>query len=273
MNVIDVTPETPRDFTKVQGKMHQLSGPSKGLPKKDPDTLCNGRKHKVKGYCTQQAGWGVPDKTTGRCKLHGGMTLRGADHPRATHLRYSKYAPDKIIEKYETMMKDPKILNMREEIALCRARLSELLEETKHERSDSLWDQLHEEMEKMRRARGRGDVAGLTAAVGNIERVIESGFKAREAWAEIGEHMDRLSRIVSLERRHIVAMKYLMTVEDVGVLFTQITQIIQVNMRDEGERRTTVRELRGLLSESNDRSTGPGSGSDGTSEDLETLQG
>jgi len=272
MNVIDVVPET-KDYSKVQGKLYKPVGPSKDLPKKPPDTKCNGRKHKIKGYCTQPAGWGVPEKTTGRCKLHGGMTLRGSDHPRATHLRYSKYAPDKIIEKYEAMMNDPKMLNMREEIALVRARLSELLEGTKEERSDALWDQLNDEMGKMRRARGRGDIAGLTTAVTNIERVIERGFNAREAWAEIGDQMDRLSRIVTLERRHIVAMKYLMTVEDVGVLFTQITQIIQVNMRDENERRTAVRDLRGLLSEPHDRAAGSGHGSGGSEEDLETLQG
>ena len=88
-------------------------------------------------------------------------------------------------------------------------------------------------------------MAGLTSkAVGNREIVVEGGFSARQSWFEIGDQMDRLSRLVTLERRHIVAMKYLMTVEDLGIL---------VNMRDEDEKRATVRDLRGLLSESNDR--------------------
>ncbi len=41
--------------------------------------------------CQKPAGWGTAHPGEGRCKLHGGATPRGADHPRYKHGRYSKY--------------------------------------------------------------------------------------------------------------------------------------------------------------------------------------
>ena len=46
----------------------------------------------------------------GRCRMHCGKARKGAEHPNLTHLRYSKYAPDKIIERYQDMVADPKML-------------------------------------------------------------------------------------------------------------------------------------------------------------------
>jgi len=235
----------------------ELKGPSKGLPKKPPGKHCNGRLTSRRGYCQKHAGWGVEGVHKGRCKQHGGKSLKGADHPNATHLRYSKYAPDKIVERYEAMVTDPKILNLREEIGIVRARISELLEDVKNRRTDQPWSRLTRQVQNMRAAWVRDDMAALTAALGSIENLVEDGFSARQSWFEIGDQMDRLSRLVTLERRHIVAMKYLMTVEDLGVLFTQVIQIIQLRMRDEDERRATVRDLRALLSQPNDNRPGP----------------
>ena len=35
------------------------------------------------GYCKRPAGWGVPGTISGRCKRHGGASLKRADSPRA----------------------------------------------------------------------------------------------------------------------------------------------------------------------------------------------
>ena len=51
-------------------------GASSDLPKKDPDEKCNGRLKHRRGYCGKPAGYGVPGKTEGRCKWHGGYVRR-----------------------------------------------------------------------------------------------------------------------------------------------------------------------------------------------------
>ncbi len=223
------------------------------LPIREPDEKCNARvKHRA-GYCLRPAGWGT-DRPAGRCKYHGGKTLRGADHPNATHLRYSKYAPDKIVERYEEMASDPKLLTLREEIGLIRARVSELLENVRDRESGKLWQRLMSAVGDMRMARGRGDDAGLTAAVRKVEMLVETGFSTKEAWEELGSEIDRLGRMITLERRHIVAMRYLMTAEELGILFTQIIQVLNIRITDEATRRNVVRGLRGLLDQTGHQS-------------------
>lgn len=43
------------------------------------------------GRCKHPAGWGTSHVGQGRCKLHGGASLRGPEHPNFTHGRHSKY--------------------------------------------------------------------------------------------------------------------------------------------------------------------------------------
>ena len=50
-----------------------------------------GAKTRAGTPCQQPAGWGTEHPGTGRCKLHGGASLRGHLHPRYKTGRYSDY--------------------------------------------------------------------------------------------------------------------------------------------------------------------------------------
>ncbi len=51
----------------------------------------------------------LPMHLGGRCRMHGGASLRGEQHPRYTHGRYSKYRPvdaedlEALIARYAAM--------------------------------------------------------------------------------------------------------------------------------------------------------------------------
>jgi len=52
--------------------------------------LC-GAKTRAGTSCRRPAGWGTDHVGEGRCKLHGGRSLRGFLHPRYRHGRYAEY--------------------------------------------------------------------------------------------------------------------------------------------------------------------------------------
>jgi len=52
--------------------------------------LC-GAKTRAGTPCRRPAGWGTDHVGEGRCKLHGGRSLRGFLHPRYKHGRYAQY--------------------------------------------------------------------------------------------------------------------------------------------------------------------------------------
>lgn len=76
--------------------------------------------------CQQPAGWGTDHFGEGRCKLHAGSSLRGADHPNFKTGIYSKYVRADIRDKIETYLEaDP--FDLTNELALTRALLADYL--------------------------------------------------------------------------------------------------------------------------------------------------
>lgn len=75
-------------------------------------------------YCMLNAGWGTDHVGVGFCRIHGG---KGA--PKTQSGRYSKYIKTQnLVKKHEEFMFDPQLLDLREEIAVLRSILVEILE-------------------------------------------------------------------------------------------------------------------------------------------------
>ena len=73
-------------------------------------------------HCNKPAGWGTKHVGEGRCRLHGGNSLVGPDHPRFKHGLTSKYTKEKIKELAEEFLaSDEDLFQMKEEIATFRA--------------------------------------------------------------------------------------------------------------------------------------------------------
>lgn len=89
---------------------------------------CNA-KNRAGQPCKRPAGWGTDHVGTGRCKLHGGKSLKGYEHPNfktGNSSLYHDYLPDKIKAKVEAFENaDP--LDLTHELAVARGLLAEFL--------------------------------------------------------------------------------------------------------------------------------------------------
>lgn len=79
-----------------------------------------GAKNRSGKACGKPAGWGTDHVGTGRCRLHGGASLKGSQTPAFKHGRYSKYAPQAISDKLKEY-KDGDPLAVEDELAMQRA--------------------------------------------------------------------------------------------------------------------------------------------------------
>src|SRR5215203_1430601 len=68
-----------------------------------------------------------PPMKNGRCRMHGGASLKGTDLPQFRHGRYSKSLPDKLAGRYEEALSDEERHDLRDEIALAEAKIFDLL--------------------------------------------------------------------------------------------------------------------------------------------------
>lgn len=68
----------------------------------------------------------APAMENGKCRIHGGKSLKSVDHPNYKHGMYDKYAPVEIREKIADFLEaDP--FDLTNELALTRALLAEFL--------------------------------------------------------------------------------------------------------------------------------------------------
>lgn len=62
------------------------------------------------------------------CRMHGGATPRGVDHPSWRGKGYSKDLPTQLRDRFAASVDDPDLSSCRNELALIDARLGELFE-------------------------------------------------------------------------------------------------------------------------------------------------
>jgi hypothetical protein len=78
--------------------------------------------------CTLAAGWATNHPGQGRCKLHGGATLRGVESPQFKHGRYSKVLRQQIKDKLAEQEPDPAALDLVPELEVERVMVGLALE-------------------------------------------------------------------------------------------------------------------------------------------------
>lgn len=117
-------------------------------------TECGGKTNSG-GKCKRPAGWGTDHAGEGKCKLHGGASLRGADHPNFKHGLYTPHTPKKIQAKVDTFLNaDP--FDLTHELALLRGLLSEFLSRFEFSNIDS------------------GSILTMSSIVNDIRRLVDT---------------------------------------------------------------------------------------------------
>lgn len=160
----------------------------------------------------------------GRCRMHGGNARRGIDAPGFKTGRYSKYLPTRLLAKYEEALADPKLLEMRDELALIDTRLREVLEKLDSGESGQVWRQLVE---------ARNDlIDGKIGALSTIIILIARGAEEWARWDELFKVLDRRSRLAESERRRLVEQQQMMSNEQALVLLGSVVETIRRHVKD-----------------------------------------
>jgi hypothetical protein len=179
----------------------------------------------------------TPPMRNGRCRMHGGRSLRGVAHPSFRDGRFSKSIPARLSQSYEEALADPGRLELADELAVIVARNREMLESLYSGESDGLWRLLRDHKRAMEKARRVGDGDAAVAALNTILRLIECGAADAERWAELMANVDQQRKLAESERRRRVEDQQMATVEEVMALMGAILAIITRHVSDERIRR------------------------------------
>jgi hypothetical protein len=165
----------------------------------------------------------------GRCRMHGGTSLAGVASPTLTTGRYSKYLPERLLERYQDAAQDADLLAMRQELALLDARLADVLQRVDTGESGALWKNVQDAFRDFERERNseREFVAWKRLA-----STIQDGMADYAAWQEVGRLIDQRQRLAESERKRLVDMRQMITAERAMVLLAAITDTIRRHVSD-----------------------------------------
>jgi len=180
----------------------------------------------------------------GRCRSHGGLTPAGIASPHWKTGKHSRYIPEGLRDRYNEAVSDPDLLEMRGEIALLDARLSELLEQLNTGGGMEDWGRILRLWEQFNDLQNQASVAGIDEAVlrrlqGQIadtmremNRVIRGGHRNISLWHEIQNVMEDRRRLVSTEGKRLSDMHQMITAERATTWAYRILDIMKDRIKD-----------------------------------------
>jgi hypothetical protein len=199
-----------------------------------------GARTRAGGRCEQ------PSMRNGRCRMHGGKSPTGLAHPRTVTGRYSRDMPTRMLSRFQDAMYDTELLSLREELALITARISERLADLAGEHRPD-WDEVTGKVGIIDACIRTGDLAKLEREVEELAALLHGRQGDDAIFRDIRDLIDRRARLVRAETRRLVALKQMLTVEQVIVLAQTIAEVMRRHIKDQATLSAINREFRQIL--------------------------
>lgn len=188
-------------------------------------------------------GWAMPN---GRCRMHNGGAARGVAASRFLHGRYSSSIPARLAARYAEAEHDPRLLELRDEVALIDARLEDLLGRVDTGESGAIWQRLMAARMELLEAQRTNDRRGQLDNLRVILDLIGQGHADYRAWAEVGGILEQRRRLVESERRRLVEAGLMISAEQALALIGAVMQAVKEHVHDQEQLRAISRTIDAL---------------------------
>ena len=192
--------------------------------RQDGRRVCGAWSRRSKAPCK------VLPMANGRCYMHGGPSLKGADVATFKHGRYSKYLPKQLFDRFQDAQEDSELLSLRADIGLLRARITELLDRLDKGESAARWAGLQRAVTDL--DKHINDPTEAAKDINSIRALVRAGARDQQVWAEILTVQEMMRRLVESEQRRLVAMGQMITAEDANVLIAALEESVRQNVTD-----------------------------------------
>lgn len=184
------------------------------------------------------------------CPVHGGgARTKGRSTGRVSNISMIRRMalPKRMLESYDAALEDRELLILRHAIAMVEARRIDLTKRADSGESGRLWKELKSTMEAMKQAENAGEDGTAKALFLKIQDLILEGGQDYDAWDEINDCLDRQKRLVESERKRLMDMHQMISVERVIALMTRVAESITKNVKDAEEVQAVGKDIKALL--------------------------
>lgn len=196
----------------------------KDLKRYFDDEIC-GALNKKKKMC------GNSPNESGRCRLHGGGSPKGLDHPRTKHGGYSRYLPDALKEKYQAAQTDEDLLSLKEEMALVTTRLYELAEKVQETAGKKKYSELVRLWRDWHKAKANGSKSEKYIKQ-DLDECIENIEHDLKIWDEVTNLVNMKRKLVDSEQRKLNNLQQFIPTEKVMLFIGAVMDVVSNEIED-----------------------------------------
>ena len=145
------------------------------------------------------------------CGVHGQRAKKanaGVKNPSWKHGRFSKYVPKSILEGYEESLAEPELMALREEMAVIKGRIKQLLGEVDKGESLIRSRKLKAAMTTLKKTVKSGDMQAHARAIVELDQQIGLVGKPGKTWEAIFSAIENLRRLNETEQKRLERMPH-----------------------------------------------------------------
>jgi hypothetical protein len=180
------------------------------------------------------------------CRFHGAGSKDKPGGRPITHGRYSSRLPERLAGRYGEALRDAKLFELRDEVALIGTRTGELVERIDTGESAQRWKALQMAYTNLKAATRSSDKGAFVAAMAALEVAIEAGGQDYQTWREIVELTEQRRKLSESERKYQIAAQQMITAERAMVLLAAVVDVIRRHVDDREVLSLISSELRAL---------------------------
>jgi hypothetical protein len=182
----------------------------------------------------------------GRCRVHGGATPKGINHPRNKNYIRTKL-PERLAEKYLNAEGDPDLLSLNNEIRLTDIFLQEAISNLDDSPPLALWKSISKEWASLKASQRRGDTESSRRHLDTLDGLIERGYRDSDARAEALDIMDKRRKLVESQSKREIALEQSVPVPQVMMLFSAVGQVVMKYVDSPAQRAALAAELASVV--------------------------
>ena len=184
------------------------------------------------------------------CHMHGGKTPTGIDSVNFKTGRYSRYIPERLLERYEEALNDEEITRLDSEIALIDTKLQDLLNRLEVDgEGPHAWQEVTTAHQILRAAltQAEPDAVAIRSAVFRMDRAIEHGGDEARAWSTIIVLIEQRRKLVDTERRRLADEDQAVSIDKLMLMMAAVVDIVRRHVASREARGAIAGEIRRLI--------------------------
>jgi hypothetical protein len=206
----------------------QKGWPVYAMRLKDGQPACGaGKAHG--GYCESPFRY-----ANGRCKKHGGPSLKAAASPSYKDGHRSKFRPKgDLMESYLRYRDDPQLTHHKDAIALIDSLAEKTLEEWEEGGTPELWRRLNQVWERFEIAWRARDTTKVRELIAEMTVVLERGVAQAERQNQVVRLLEASRRHRDSETKRKLSESMTFTVEEATMFYTHLGEVVRRYVLDE----------------------------------------